>query len=37
MPMTTAIFSPFSFVRNCVGSFIVWPCEKFTPAIGKGQ
>jgi len=32
MPMTTAILSPFLFVRNCVGSFMVLPLEKSTPA-----
>jgi hypothetical protein len=32
MPMTTAILSPFSFVRNCVGSFMFLPLEKSTPA-----
>src|SRR6266852_6172843 len=28
MPITTAIFSPFSLVRNCVGSFISSPAEE---------
>jgi len=32
IPMITAIFSPFSFVRNCVGSFMLLPWEKSTPA-----
>jgi len=32
MPMITAIFSPFSFVRKCVGSFILSPLKKCTPA-----
>ena len=30
MLMTTAIFSPFSLVRNCVGSFICLPLPKFS-------
>jgi hypothetical protein len=30
--MTTAIRSPFSLVRNCVGSFMFLPLEKSTPA-----
>jgi hypothetical protein len=37
MLMTTAILSPFSFVRNWVGSFMVLPYEKFTPALLRGQ
>lgn len=36
MLMTTAILSPFSLVRNCVGSFMFLPLEKSTPA-GRSQ
>ena len=37
MAITTAIFSPFSFVRNCVGSFISTPCPKSSVHLGARQ
>ena len=37
MLMTTAIRSPFSLVRNCVGSFIATPCTKSSVPPGARQ
>src|SRR5260370_22115186 len=37
MLMTTAIFSPFSLVRNCVGAFMVSPSGKSSAAEHRRQ
>src|SRR5713226_4117586 len=37
MLMTTAIFSPFSFFRNCVGAFMILPLAKSSAAEHERQ